>query len=156
MLVLESRLHWLARHFKAFVVPPVLVAETPLAAEAVYEWNVGAVVMLDGNEVWNEAGLIVISASTTLSIEATILHEYRHHLQFWLSGRWPVPDYAGGASLRDYNECPQERDARLFEVALTGARDAFTDYYNTPRMGRSTMLSLPTAAFLRGLGEKKK
>lgn len=151
MLTHSTSLNWLTRHFKGFGCPRIIISEDPnLCVDAYYDWYWGGVSEVDGQEVWNESGLIVLSAYTDLPEKTLILHEYRHHLQFQLYGRWPIPDWQEGDSLDDYNNCCFERDARLFEVSL-GSIDGFTDGFQVPSVSRQIMLSLPTVGFLSSL-----
>lgn len=147
MLLHSRSLHWIARHFKAFSCPIVMIAEEPLSVSAYYDWDINQVVELDGNEIYNENGIIVIASDCQVTEETVILHEYRHHLQVALNGKWPVPNWSEGESTEDYNQCCYERDARLFERSI-GFLDDFTEAHRTPKLDRTTMLSLPTPEFL--------
>lgn len=151
MLTLNDSLYFISRHFKQFSVPRVVITETLLDNRPYYGWNIDFIYEIDDQEVYNDKGLIVIPANITYDLESTILHEYRHHLQFNIHGHWLVPDWQNGHELDYYNHNSVfEKDSRLFEVSL-GRLDEFTDEFKTPKVNRYHMLNLPTRSFLSKL-----
>lgn len=149
MLTHSTSLNWLTRHFKAYSCPLVVIEESQNNIyDGCFDWNIGTIAHIDNSEISNDHGIIIISYHTSEPEETIILHEFRHSLQFQLNGYWDVPDYMSGKSLEGYNETTYEKDARLFELSL-GIPRSLTDYFYTPKISRSNMLSLPTPKFLR-------
>lgn len=137
---LRREIYWLARHFKAAPVPLIL-HDAASDACGYYQWPTLDVMRLGRREYQPRDGAVVLG---TAQNSGTIAHEYRHHLQFWRLGRaWRSKVYA---------ECPLERDAFSFELALCGERDGviagWSERLRLPRRGRSDALNstLPSGA----------
>ena len=99
-------MHWLTRHYKQYPIPELVYA----GPSDVYDYLAHYETPYYSN---TDSGRIVLFSSTTAS---TIAHEYRHHIQFCkgveFSYKYIDSPY--------YYDLWDERDALLFEVAMTG------------------------------------
>lgn len=126
-------MYWLTRHYKQYPIPRVVVSSCCQCSGCYYspikfptldqdpdflEPSMFNLPNLNGTIVVSDGGVVVLWPN----LSSTIAHEYRHHIQTMKGCDLDPVDLQ--LSHKDYFSYPSERDALMFELALTGGDEA--------------------------------